>query len=265
MAHSSSSESVSSQLAVVISRPEGQADSLMSQIKSEIDSINLLHLPLIEICSTDSSSIKGANSVESFDKAIFISGNAVRFFEFSQFQIDKYFAVGESTASQLETRLKKGGANSSVAYPEEMNADGLLEMAEMKQVDGEQIILVKGRGGRSLITDVLTDRGAKVTELDLYQRKLPSFETQQRIKAASQNSLVWIITSGEALVHLHRILGLAESPEHGTQVIISSERLRQLAVQKGFKIVAQSAGATDRQLVQCVKSLFSDQEKSSHE
>ena len=115
-------------------------------------------------------------------------------------------------------------------------------------------------GGRKLISESLIQRGAKVTELDVYQRKLPDYATQKAIRTAQKLDPLWIISSAEALTNLHRILGLAENPLHQTRVIVSSERLKNIAQQKGFVIFAQSAGASHIQLVQCVKKRFKIQE-----
>ena len=88
---------------------------------------------------------------------------------------------------------------------------------------------------------------------------MPDLATQQQIYQANVKGTVWLITSGEALTHLHRILGLGENPRHEIPVIVSSERLAILALQKGFVIMAQSLGASEKQLVECIHSLVLQQ------
>lgn len=244
---------ISPESRLVITRPESQADELIKQIKIANPDLNLLHLPLISILP-----VRFELPDIQFEKAIFISRNAVEhFFHRSSNIAHSYFAVGEPTA-----KLVDQFTGTTTHYPDQMNADGLVAMDELQSVKGQNILLIKGEGGRSLIYDELSSRGANVSVLDVYRRKLPELSSQKNIINANSASNIWLITSVEAMINLHRILGLSAQPQHQTRVIVSSDRLKEAALNKGFQIVAQSAGATDRQLVQCVKSLFSDQDNT---
>jgi len=244
---------IASESRIIITRPEGQAGDLVEQLQSLNAELSVQHLPLIEI-----QPLQYSVNRSRFDKAIFISRNAVNYFFVDTLPtISSYFAVGKPTAKILEKHIKQ-----MPLFPEQMNADGLVAMEELRAVEGEEILLVKGEGGRSLIYDELTSRGAKVTELDVYRRKLPELAAQKAIINSYSSHNIWMITSAEAISNLYRILGLSNKPHHQTKLIVSSDRLSEVARNKGFQIVAQSAGATDRQLVQCVKSLFSDQDNT---
>ncbi len=239
---------------LIITRPKGQADDLMAEIARVIQyKIAIKHCPLLQIKPLDFS----LPDLTDLSGIIFISGNAARYFlkdyslTDSQLAKVKLFAVGENTADEV---AKLTGQ--AVSFPQQMNAEGLLALAELNAIHAQKWLIVKGEGGRPLITQEMLNRGAIVNEVDVYQRKLPDLDTQQQIYQANSKGSVWLITSGEALTHLHRILGLAENPRHGIQVIVSSERLASLALQKGFVILAQSLGASEKQLVECIHYLF---------
>ncbi len=237
----------------VVTRPEGQAENLLIELKKHLPDSKIRHLPLIRICP-----IQFQLPDAEFNKAIFISPNAAEcYFAGKICDSAQYFAVGESTARKI-----KEFSEQVVYYPEQMNVEGLLEMAAFQNIEGQSILIVKGVGGRKTLVEELSARGAKVTELAVYERKLPDLESQKAIQKQYSNNLVWMLTSEQAMNHLFRVLGLAANPNHATKAIVSSDRLKLLAIQKGFEIVAQSASALDAQLVQCVKSLYSQREQS---
>lgn len=237
---------------LIITRPKGQAKSLMDKISAVVDgSITLKHCPLLQISPVkfELPDLKNLNGM------IFISSNAAQYFlkNISLPKV-KLLAVGENTAAEVEAL-----SGQKVIFPEQMNAEGLLALAQLKNISGQNWLIVKGEDGRPLIYEELLKRGASVTEVDVYQRKLPDFEQQQLVIQANLAETVWLITSAEALNHLFRILGLAEKSEHQIKVIISSDRLAVLAKQKGFVIVAQSVGASEKQLLECIHYLIQQQ------
>lgn len=236
------------QYQIIVTRPPNQAEFLLSQLSAlDLDSIKVTHLPLIEIVPIASCLPKG-----DFDKAIFISANAASFFNhWERLDNSTLFGVGKATAAAIQSQTQ-----CPVAYPEEMNAEGLLALPQLQRVSKDKIIIVKGEDGRPLLQQALAERGAQVTTLDVYQRKIPNWESQKNIAHQSSPQNVWVVTSAQAIDHLYRIQGLSEHPNHATKLIVSSDRLVELASQKGFTIFGQSSGASDLQLVQCVKSLF---------
>ena len=238
---------------LIITRPPAQATGLWSQLTQvAAEQLQLQHLPLLKIVPLPFTHLANRH----FDGAIFISRNAVNYFyQQPPPAIAQLCAIGDNTAASIATFTEQ-----AVAFPQQMNAEGLLELSQLSAIAKQQWLVVKGIGGRTIISETLRQRGAQVTEVEVYQRKLPDFAEQKAIKAAQTLKPIWLITSAEALTNLHRILGLADNPIHATKVIISSNRLADLATQKGFTIFAQSAGASEIQLVQCVKKRFNIQD-----
>lgn len=241
-----------------IGRPAKQADSLIDAIKNAIpDKIKICHLPLMKIQPVPFS----APDLNHFDGVIFISQNAIEhFFQHASlttmFNLPSFYTVGIHTAQHL-----KRVADIDSQYPTEiMNADGLLALADLQNVDTQNWLIIKGVNGRKQLKQSLEQRGANVTELDVYQRQLPEINIQNAIITdhninISSNSTkpIWLITSEESLNNLYKILNLVENNTHNMQIIVSSDRLAQTAKQKGFRILAQSTGASESQLIQCIK------------
>ncbi len=232
---------------LIVTRPAGLAGSLFEKLHRAAPGILFKHLPLISISPLEYQ-LSHSSQV---DGAIFISRNAVEYFSVDLLGTEVILtAVGDNTASLLEQNSGR-----KVIYPEQMNSEGLIKLAALYDIKGQHWLIVKGQGGRTLINDTLLERGAIVDEIEVYKRKLPDFSIQQALKEAHCDNTGWIITSGEALTNLYRILGLASYPKHRVKVIISSDRLAHEADMKGFEIIAQSEGASEAQLVQCVKRL----------
>lgn len=236
---------------LIVTRPKGQADKLISSLTDDChNTMKVTHLPLLQITSVKAM----LPNLSQLNGIIFISTNAVEHF-FSQFAHAsfpakiQFLAVGDKTAEELKRKVKR-----SVSYPLQMNSEGLIDLPELQSVENKNWLIVKGMGGRDFIQQTLLSRGAKVTELAVYQRQLPSNKIQQKIKQANLQASLWLITSAEALNSLHKILNLNDEPKHQTAIIVSSERLKTLATQKGFTIIAQSLGASTTQLVQCIQS-----------
>ncbi|MET1254991.1 uroporphyrinogen-III synthase [Aliikangiella maris] len=269
----------------VVTRPLGQADALITALQQVGQQLGIelivSHQPLLQIeaCSfqlPDLSNIDGViaispNAVAHFfnsplvdgnftphtaDQEVYATSNTAKDSKsipleiaYESCQHVKYWlAVGEKTASSLQQHISQ-----SVISPLQMNSEGLLNLPELQAVAGQSWLIIKGVGGRNTLSQTLQQRGAKVLTLDVYQRKLPDFTSQKAIIEQQKQHPIWIVTSYEALENLYRILGLSSDYLHRTPIVVSSERLKQLALQKGFTIVAVSAGASHTQLVQCVK------------
>ena len=89
----------------------------------------------------------------------------------------------------------------SVNYPHVSDSEHLLELAELQSVSGQKIIILRGNGGRELIHETLSERGALVAYKEVYQRKdLPLTPVLYCKQWQQQNVDTPIITSGHQLV-----------------------------------------------------------------
>ncbi len=249
----------------VVTRPINRATQLvqlLSAISPVDDQIHISECPLIRI--SDHSGVIPDN-LSQFDGAIFISGNAVD--QSKRLLNDKQwkellsvplYAIGQQTANILQGDvdcLSSTSENSPLAvrYPQQMNSEGLLSMSDFSELSNKSWLIVKGVGGREKLRKGLETGGATVTELHVYQRKLPDLVAQRQIASYNQSNPVWLVTSLQALNNLWRIL---EHKIHSCRLIVSSDRIANEATKMGFKVVAQAKDATDKQLVESVKQFI---------
>jgi uroporphyrinogen-III synthase len=241
---------------IIVTRPAAQAGSLLRRLNElQNNVVNYSNIPLLDIQPLDFE----IPVSRLFDGIIFISSHAADYFykkcdtkESQKFLTNAILvAVGDNTAKKVQQLT-----DLPVIYPQQMNAEGLLKLPQLQAVKGQSWLIIKGKGGRQLIKDSLLCRNAKVTEVDVYERKLPDLVSQKQVLRAQASHPAWLITSAEALTNLYSILGLANKKKHVTQVIISSDRLAEQARTKGFTVIGQSKGASELQLVECVKTLL---------
>ena len=134
--------------------------------------------------------------LDEFQKIIFVSQNAVEHFipwldqYWPQLPVGlRFFAVGTSTAKQLQTQLQQIDSVAVCQTDSAMNSEALLDLAPLQSVKGEKIAIVRGVGGRTLLGDTLTKRGASVESIAVYQRIAPKIDDWQSIQAFIDNDL----------------------------------------------------------------------------
>ena len=52
-------------------------------------------------------------------------------------------------------------------------------MEELRNVEDDKIVILKGKDGRNLISDTLIERGAELESIDVYERKSKDLELNQ--------------------------------------------------------------------------------------
>lgn len=143
--------------------------------------------------------------IQTFDYLIFVSQAAVRCF-FSKISqlINKntqIIAIGKATAKALENYQQH------VSYfAEEANSEALLQADIFQDLETKKVLWVKGTHGRTLIGDELKKRGAKVSELNVYQSH-PIDYASKDLKAIWErtNINMVLITSEQAFLHLQQL------------------------------------------------------------
>lgn len=77
----------------------------------------------------------------------------------------QWLAVGTSSADILRS------AGLSVTVPEQQNSEGLLTLTQLNGANCQQIVIIKGKGGRTTLPNTLRARGHEVEEYLFYSRK----------------------------------------------------------------------------------------------
>ncbi len=185
------------------------------------------------------------------DWLIFVSRNAVeQAFEQCP-RLDRraarIAAIGRATRAALSQR------NITVA---EMPADGfdsesLLRLAAFRDIAGQRVSIVKGRGGRALLADTLRRRGARVASIEVYQRALPAYSAETLRRAFSDRLDAMTATSGEVLDNMSRLLGERRAL-YDAPLIVVSQRVADRAARLGFTRVEVSREPGDAALLQAL-------------
>ena len=262
-----------------VTRPDGQQQALMAQLKSLIETERLvMQSPTVKIVHLPLFAIEGYSvETRTFDftlvnSSIFISKNAVKYLkpqlsekQWCDLLKKPLYAIGKATASCLKHELDEYEISNNVIYPENATSESLLELSELQSVEKQNWLIIKGIAGRDKLRTELLKRNALVHELEVYQRRMPPQIIQKEIteqrnmdlKAASKTTTVWIVSSSQGLKNLSAILNpkIKDSQDGRTAqdclVITTSDRITGVATTLGFKTVAQSKNATDEALIAC--------------
>lgn len=229
-------------LYVLLTRPNGENDGLASMLRSK--SCQVTTRPMIEVSQIDLSA--GMKQVllnfDDHDKVIFVSKSSVRF---GLPLLDAYwpqwppsmewFAVGPGTASAL------GQFQIQASFPDVAGSEGLLRLAELKSVSGQNVLIVRGQGGRELLADQLKERGARLSYLEVYHRTNVEHDDIDLLPA---NTTVVLTSVGILDSFCHQV---------GKRVsefiaVVPSGRIAEIALARDFSRVKNAAGASDQAL-----------------
>jgi len=164
-------------------------------------------------------------------------------------------AVGAGTAEALR---RHGVADA--ASPARMDSEGVLDLAELRAVDGLRIGLVSGEGGRCLIERTLRGRGAGVVRANVYRRDMAKFSPTllRRFDGLPATALLFV-TSAEALAAtLGQLDGVRRAKLRTLPVVAASERLREACAHAGFARIDVAASARPRDLVAAALEMADD-------
>ena len=240
---------------ILITRPNGREKHLRQLIEQAGGKV--IHYPVIHIQPPPELNITQLihlrEQLHSFTVAIFISPTAVEQSQIYFPALPEHFtivAIGSKTSEALQQQ------NIHVDIrAEKHNTESLLKdpFFQMPKIEGQRILIFRGNGGRALLGDTLTRRGAQVRYVETYHRELPPHPplTEQQISDISAIT----ISSNEGLDNL---VTLMEDPSLliDTPVVVPSPRARTLAREHGFKTIITAQNATDEAAVKALGDYF---------
>lgn len=159
---------------------------------------------------------------------------AVRFASFLGVLHGDWLAIGRSTAQQLF----RAGAR-SVQIPEPQNADGLLALDSLSNIQNTRIGLLTAPDGRGEMEKVLNKRGAELHIAHVYQRLPVALTKRQLMQFDTLNShAAVLVTSQKAFAHIWLQLNAARREKIKTLICVaSSVRLLEYLHALGFSRV----------------------------
>jgi len=213
-------------------RPDGQNHALTQAIEAQGGRV--VECPMLDIKAVP------FKYTRTNTHTIFISPNAVKYFfeeKNRQTHPSCVYAIGNQTAYELKKY------NITALTPEIPDSEHLLAKSELQNIHGQSVVIVKGQGGRNLLQDTLTLRGAHVTTLEVYQRCLPKISTTEfkhLWKNTPINTVLW--TSQQAMEQMLNLLdaeGLCWLAQQ--KIFVISQRLADIAKKRGIHNIVISA------------------------
>ena len=164
----------------------------------------------------------------------------------------RYFAIGRTTALALHT---VSGIN--VRYPLDREiSEVLLQLPELQNIAGKRALILRGNGGRELIGETLTARGADVDFCECYQRSAKYYDgAEEAMRWQSRGVTTVVVTSGEMLQQLWSLIPQWYR-EHWLlrwRLLVVSERLAHLARELGWQDIKVADNADNDALLRALQ------------
>lgn len=253
---------------IAITRPLDQAQTLANMIQ-QAGGLPML-FPLIAIQPLTAHDIlnHSLSDLPETDWAIFISSNAVQY-GLGHYQCTfgslppglRYAAIGPTTAEAL----RQFGVAHTLIPELRFDTEALLALPEMHAMAGKRIKIFRGVGGREVLAETLSKRGASVSFAECYRRINPQtslFALYDAWRAGQLQAIV--VTSSEAMRYL---LALAEAlapdlpaaDQHWLQnirLVVNHARVGECAQAIGLEVTVAPSGG-DSAMCDCLQQLDS--------
>lgn len=249
---------------VLVTRPEAMAERLVLPLQAAGYQVSNVPLLAIRPLALSPQQKQWLLDLDQFRRVVVISPSAadvlLELLEdyWPQWPVGvSWYTVGQGT----KVRLEQAGIEAS--YPSQGDkSEDLLLHQDLQQLKHEKALLVKGKGGRDLLLDTLTARGAKVSVLHLYERVAPKLTAQQLEVLLKGDHQVLVVTSGDALnQYLAFLKARFTDPQalvkqqNRCWLLVPSYRIEQQARQEGFNSVINTDGAGAEAILAAVKGL----------
>ncbi|WP_415225649.1 uroporphyrinogen-III synthase [Psychromonas sp.] len=187
---------------------------------------------------------------KSYDYIIAVSRNAVDYTDQAlageSWPNSDYLAVGKGTQVRLH-----GATRQTVQIPSgQFDSEGLLALPCLAQLSGKKILILRGVGGRELLAQTLTARGAVVEYYQPYQRVAINLNGSQMVNKRQQEGINGAIISSVEL--LERLIEVVPIDDRNwlTQLVIyvPSRRIASHATALGWTDVKVLSGMLDQQI-----------------
>jgi len=228
-------------LGILVTRPAHQSEHLANLIRQAGG--NPILFPALEI--VDIPDLQPLNNLidrlDQFDLAIFISPNAVN-------KAMNLIRTRRSLPASLQiAAIGKGSAKVLAQYgvqdvitpKQRFDSEALLALPELQSVAGKRIVIFRGDGGRELLGDELSRRGAQHEYAECYRRQKPQADNGKLLYLWARNELHAItVTSSEVLHNLFDLVGkLGQQWLKKTPVFVPHERIAEAAREMGLQQV----------------------------
>ncbi|HRD65569.1 MAG TPA: uroporphyrinogen-III synthase [Candidatus Competibacter sp.] len=152
-------------------------------------------------------------------------------------------AIGRATARMLA----RFDLDRCLQPESDFTSEGLLALPRFQRVAGQAIVIVRGEGGRALLAETLTARGARVDHAEVYRRERPAADVGMLLDRWARGEIgAVVVTSAESLLNLFDMLGGAgQDYLRDTPLIMVGTRIRQTAAEFGCRRLLVAREASD--------------------
>lgn len=250
-------------LGVLVTRPAGQAESLCERI--EAAGGQAIRFPALEIAPVpDTGELRAALAGVGPDgMIIYVSANAARHALLALSEHNQELpaaapvAVGPASARALRER----GVEPALTSPPPYDSEALLGCPAMQAVAEKCILIVRGDGGRPLLGDTLSRRGARVSYAEAYTRCIPVADPDPLLELWSGGGIDAVtVTSSQGLENLRQMIGArGRVLLRRTPLVVLSARTAKLASRLGAGApVLVSEQASDESILATLESWRAD-------
>jgi len=232
---------------IVVTRPAHQAQTLTRLISGAGG--KPLPFPVIEIRDIEDPAPVRAliDRLHEFNVAIFVSPNAAEkglaLVKARRAWPEKVKAAAVGSGG-VKT-LQRHGITDVIAPEGRFDSEALLELPVFALVYGKRFVVFRGVGGRELISETLTERGAVVEYAECYRRVRPDNDIAPLLRAWERNELNAIaVTSSEGLHNFLDMIGAqARALALRTPVFVPHPRIAETASDLGIlKVIVTGPG-----------------------
>ncbi|MBI3524751.1 MAG: uroporphyrinogen-III synthase [Betaproteobacteria bacterium] len=194
---------------IVVTRPAEQASHLAGIITQAGGSAVLFPVLAIHDVDDPQPLLNIAARLDDFDLAVFVSPNAVNK-ALTSVVAQRVWPAHLRVAVMghtSERALARFGISDVIAPLTRFDSEALLELPELREMRGKRVVIFRSDGGRELLGDTLTARGAMIEYVSCYRRGKPVADAAPLLQLWQQHALdAFTVTSSEGLRNLVEML-----------------------------------------------------------
>lgn len=229
---------------VLVTRPKHQSDALIAAIRDHGG--RPVRFATIEIVARDAAGVAAdVVKLAAPEIVIFVSSNAVEH-GLQYAEGARIAVVGPATAAAVEA----AGRSVDIKSAEGFDSEHLLSSADLFNVTGQRIRIIRGQDGRELLADTLRARGAQVDYLHVYERIAPlySLDDVEALVEVWESGQINVVTA-MSVASFRNLIGLL--PESAvplltrTPLVTPAERVLKEALDRFPELPTTLAEAPD--------------------
>ncbi len=246
---------------IVILRASHQSGSLIESISKHKGTP--ISLPLLEIEPIEplSQLTTWKNAIKHADFLLVTSANAVHCAPMALMSAirpsTQKITMGKATTQALE---ESGVLDIGYTAAPGSTSESVLDESFFQEtnVKDKQVVILAGEGGRTVLADTLSERGARVTWIKVYRQKRPDLDLGSTLKQWQQQArYCFVATSSRILENLLALTPIEDKPwVLACPIIVVSERISVQAKEWGFKTCFVAKGPHPEEILVALQAMI---------